>query len=486
MKKINFTVLLISKFISRYFKKVMGILQNRKNRSFDSPKNINIRKRYLLFSILTVFFVVIGIKLSLNPSLNALTSEGFVGVYTAKTLPPTVANLLSEPLVILDDTGRPRPHLAVSWQVNNNATVYTFMLKKDLMWNDGTKVKSSDLKFGIPDVEVLYPNEETVEFKLTESFSAFPSLLTSPILKNGSLIGVGKYEVGSLSTSRNLVTKLVLHPADKEKSDLPTVVIRFYPDERTAKTAFKLGEVESLIGITEIEDFVGQPMIFLKKVPNFSKLVAVFYQYNDKILSDKNFRKALSAATPVIGGEEQAKTSLPPRSWAFNSQIKELVGNKELAKSYFKKVQSGADSVITLTTTPTLVSVGERIVQAWKEIGISAVLRVESGAPQNFQALLTAQPIPLDPDQYALWHSTQTLSNITKYNSPRVDKDLEDGRKTADWEKRKEKYLDFQKTLLEDSPATFLYFPQTNIIYRQTAEKNINKILPLQLPVLDS
>ena len=258
--------------------------------------------------------------------------------------------------------------------------------------------------------------------------------------------------------------------------------IRFYPDERTAKTAFELGEVESLIGFPDAVSLQGQPSVEFKRITGFNKLTAIFYNTKDPVLSDKNMRRALSAATPVIDGEEKAKTPVPSLSWAFNSDVKDLLGDHESAKSYLDKVQSGGDSTITLTTVPSLAFLGEKIVRSWKENGIQAVLRVESGIPQNFQALLLSESIPSDPDQYALWHSTQTNTNLSKYSSPRVDKDLEDGRKTGDLEKRKESYLDFQKVLIDDSPATFLYFPKTQVVYRKKVENNLSKILTLQFP----
>ena len=83
------------------------------------------------------------------------------------------------------------------------------------------------------------------------------------------------------------------------------------------------------------------------------------------------------------------------------------------------------------------------------------------------------------PDQYYLWHATQTKTNLTKYDSKRVDKDLEDGRKTVKEEDRKVKYFDFQKTILEDAPAAFLYFPKYNILYLKKSEPLLNKILTL-------
>lgn len=428
-------------------------------------------------TVLVAFFLLFKAAPSFFP--RETLSEGMVGVYSRSNLPASVANLISRPLVSIDKNGRPQPELAEGWQVNNNATVYTFSLKKDLSWNDGSKVKSSDIKFNLPDVEVSYPSDTVIEFRLADSFTPFPSLLTAPVFKDSSLLGVGNFRVGREERNHDLIKKLLLSPVS---GSLPVISIYFYPDERTAKTAFELGEVESLIGFSDGVSLQGQPSVEFKKISGFNKLVAIFYNTKDPVLSDKNMRRALSAATPVIDGEDKAMTPIPSPYWAHNMDVKESLGDSDSAQNYLDKVQSGSDSTITLTTVPSLAFLGERIVRSWKENGIQAVLRVESGIPQNFQALLLSEPIPADPDQYALWHSTQTNTNLSKYSSPRVDKDLEDGRKTGDPEKRKEKYLDFQKVLVDDSPATFLYFPKTQVVYRKKAGDNLNKILPLQFP----
>ncbi|MEK7092766.1 MAG: peptide-binding protein, partial [Patescibacteria group bacterium] len=78
--------------------------------------------------------------------------------------------------------------------------------------------------------------------------------------------------------------------------------------------------------------------------------------------------------------------------------------------------------------------------------------------PSDFQIFLGDFQLSKDPDQYSLWHSSQP-QNISNYQNLRIDKLLEDGRKTTDIEKRRKIYEDFQKYLLADSPASFLFFP---------------------------
>ena len=94
-------------------------------------------------------------------------------------------------------------------------------------------------------------------------------------------------------------------------------------------------------------------------------------------------------------------------------------------------------------------------------------MQVSSVTPTEYDAFLVIFDIPPDPDQYTLWHSTQAGSNISRYKNPRIDKLLEDGRLNLDTEARKKIYLDFQRFLLEDAPAAFLFHPTWYTISRK-------------------
>ena len=115
---------------------------------------------------------------------------------------------------------------------------------------------------------------------------------------------------------------------------------------------------------------------------------------------------------------------------------------------------------VKIASYPSLLPVAEKIAQNLKEIGVNTSVQVSSITPHEYQLFLAIYDIPIDPDQYSVWHSTQIETNITKYKSPRIDNLLEDGRTELDFESRKKIYLDFQRFLLEDSPAIFLYYPE--------------------------
>lgn len=127
---------------------------------------------------------------------------------------------------------------------------------------------------------------------------------------------------------------------------------------------------------------------------------------------------------------------------------------------------SGQNSVaVELATIPELLGLAEKIKSDWQAIGVETEIRVVASRPSNFQAFLGIERIDSDPDQYHLWHSTQA-SNIVNMHNPRIDKLLEDGRQTIDQEERAQIYIDFQRFLVEEAPAVFLYHPKSYLIKR--------------------
>ena len=447
------------------------------------------RKKWLLISVLvTLFLVGGGGYYMLSANFRDGVSEGIVGTHEERDLPDVVLNLISSPLIKVNKSGSPSAELAQSWEANKEANLYKVKLKPDLTWSDGTPVKASQIYISIPDVEITPVDDSTLEFKLIDTFSPFPTLLTKPILRKADtatgfeLVGIGPYKISSIKKDGPFVKNLEFI---SDNEDNPKIQLTFYPNEKIAKTAFKLGEVHALLGVNDTKD-LNFNNLAIKSFTNFTQLVTIFLNTEDPNLSDENLRLGLAFAAPEIEGTEIAKTSLSPSSWAFNPNVKDFLNNTEKAEEYLEKVQKGKEETITLTATSSLSEVGERVVESWNALGLKAVLRAESGIPQNFQALLITQNIPADPDQYSLWHSTQKGgTNISRIASPRIDKDLEDGRQITDPAERKKKYEDFQRVLLDEAPAIFMYFPKYEVVYMKKVEQPLDKVLQIQLSNLN-
>jgi peptide/nickel transport system substrate-binding protein len=284
------------------------------------------------------------------------------------------------------------------------------------------------------------------------------------VFKNG-LLGTGEYKVKSIKKNGQIVEKLNLVPT-KDKSK-PKLSFRFYPTEGAARTAFKLGEVDILKEIVRPEDLEGWRRVKITPEVKFNRFVGIFFNTSEENLADKSTRQALAYAIKKRW-EPRALSSLNPLSWAFSKEVKPYEFDLENAKKLLK-TKNGEEKEplkeIELSTLASLLPVAEEIKKDWEALGISTKIKLITTLEESFQALLISQEIPDDPDQYIFWHSIQ-ITNITRYKSPKVDKLLEDGRKTQDVDKRKEIYHDFQKALTEDTPAVFLFHPTVYTISR--------------------
>jgi len=119
---------------------------------------------------------------------------------------------------------------------------------------------------------------------------------------------------------------------------------------------------------------------------------------------------------------------------------------------------------------PVLEKVAEEISKQWEDLGIE--LKIESHPfsrlekdfikQRDYEMLLCGQILSLVQDPFPFWHSSQTKDpglNLSKYESVKADRLLEDARIIMDPEEREKKLQEFQEILVEDAPAVFLYNP---------------------------
>ena len=197
-------------------------------------------------------------------------------------------------------------------------------------------------------------------------------------------------------------------------------------------------------------------------------MVTLFYNTQDKNLSDRKLRDALSYQVPSTFLEgERAYTSVSPLSWAY-SPLNEHTQDSAHA-AVLLDAAGGAKNLPTFTinTLSKYEGVAKKLQKSWAKIGIKTKIVVVETIPDKFEMFLGDFIVSADPDQYSLWHSFQS-NNITNFNDDkRIDKLLEDGRQTIDISERTKIYSDFQKYLTDEQPATFLYFPNSYTLKRK-------------------
>lgn len=410
-----------------------------------------------------LFFILLRV---IGPTLfnKKTVNIGIVGKYRTDNLPISIVSLISDGLTKVDETGIVEPNLASSWETPDSGQTWIFHLKDNLTWQDGKKVMASNIVYSFSDAKEETPDAKTIVFKLQSSFAPFPSVVSQPIFKKG-LLGTGKWKVTKASLTGNFVQKLVITNSSHEEK-----VFKFYPTEERAKLAFKLGSVDLIEGVFSKQPFDTWQNTNMMPDVNKYRYAAVFFNNQDNLLSSKELRQALSYAIDKskLPGP-RAFGPISPDSWAYNAQLKPYDYDEKRANEIIGGLAKEIKSIlnINLATSTVLLPVAEQIARDWEKVGVKTNIMVQNEIPQDFQAFLAVMDIPKDPDQYSTWHSTQTATNIAHYKDPRIDKLLEDGRLEMDTEKRKKIYLDFQRFLVEDAPAIFLYHPITYTISRK-------------------
>lgn len=434
-------------------------------------KNIQLILLSFLAGVIGIITVV-----SISPFfVKAITTQkhivGIAGNYDYNNLPEPILSKITNSLVYVNEKGEIIPLLAQSWEQLDGGKEYRFYLKKNLTWGDGKDFTSKDLSYNFKDIKVETPDSNIIVFKLKKPLPVFPTYLTEYVVKYPLQGVAGLYNVERMKTKYGYLTELTLTP---NRSGYPIYIYKFYDNETKLINAYKLGEITEMVTTKKniAELFSGWKNTKIEKKIDYTQLLTLFFNMNNPLLQEKDVRKAIAMSVPKDILKEQGEEAfgpIPPISWAYNPDLKATQYNPDLAKSLFEKYNDKGKKVkLNLSTFYDYLSTADAIKSSLGEIGIDADVNVYTAANTGgFDMLLAYWKVPQDPDQYFYWHSTQDQGNISKYKNVKVDKLLEDGRSTLDTKKRKEFYLSFQRTVNDDLPAYFLYYPYVYTISRK-------------------
>lgn len=423
-------------------------------------------KKIMLLSFVVGLLVFVVLKFSAGFVVSKIptTDEkrvGINGAFTIDSLPQEIVGLVSMGLTKIDQNGKIAPGAAREWKVEQDGKRYTFLLKQNLLFSDDTELTSEEVNYSFSDVKIEKPNKSTIVFTLKDRYSPFLVTVSRSIFKD-KLEGLGEYELTEVGTNGSFVESMDLVKKDERK----ILRYQFYPTEEAVKTAFVMGEINVAQRLTNTMyknmDIAEYKNISLKKSVNDERLVTLFFNTQDEILSEKKIRTALSYLIPSnFSAGKRNSTPFSPGLWVSEGFISQYeTQDLEHAGILLKdtSVVGAAKRKLIIKTLPQYEKSAREIVKEWQKAGVGASVEVVDSVPTTFQIFLGDFKVPRDPDQYTLWHSAQH-NNISRYKNLRIDKLLEDGRKELNMEERKRIYEDFQKYLLDDAPAAFLYFP---------------------------
>ena len=198
-------------------------------------------------------------------------------------------NLIFEGLVHLDENGQPEPWLAESWTVSEDGKLYTFRLRKDVTFSDGTPFDAHAVKSnfdalldnsgrhswlesirlmmeveksGKESIRAIDDYTVTIEFPnayypfLVELGVTRPFRFLSPgCFKNGTtkdgldcLIGTGSYVLTSNVVDQQSVFE-VNNNYWGEKPEINRLVAKVIPDSQARLLALRSGEIDMVYGL---------------------------------------------------------------------------------------------------------------------------------------------------------------------------------------------------------------------------------------------
>jgi len=414
--------------------------------------------------------------------------------------------------------------LAESWDVSEDGLVITFHLRKGVKWQDGEPFTSADVVYTYnlvrdpkagspysdnygPVEDIAAPDDYTVRVKYKEPFvpalaswgmGIVPRHLNAGYSEAFSRkpVGTGPYRFKEWK-SGNMIVVTANEDYFKGPPHIARIVTRVIPDMSTQFLELKAGGI----------DYMGlNPVQYSKQTSGadfnrkFQKLrypdfVYTYMGFNlrDGRFKDVRVRKAISHAINkdsiiqgvLLGLGHVCTGPFPPKSWAYNPDVKPYSYDPALAKKMLAEAgwtDTDGDGILDKDGEPFAFTIitnqgndqrkkcGEIIQQNLKDVGIDVKLKVlewqsflnEFVHEGKFAAVILGWALTPDPDPFDIWDSSKTKPgdlNFIGYSNPEVDKLLAEGRRTFDFEKRKAIYRKLHEVIADDAPYVFLYVP---------------------------
>lgn len=407
--------------------------------------------KLIVFSLVISLLVIsqIGKLIAKIPTPKTNLRVAIIGQFNSNQLPTKVLNILNSGLITFNEKLEPVPNVAESWSVSEDGKTYTFKLNPSKKWSDESPLTAEEIKISIPNIKASSPDKHTLEFTIPTKFSPFVSLLNIPLVKNDGKIA-SKYTIKLKQRNTGIITQIILESNDHK------IIFQTFPTAKQALTAYKLGQVDTVLNLPSdiISDANGYGEITTHS--NLSEVVLLIFNQTDPNLKEKTVRQSIAyMIQDKTFGHKESLTTINPSSWSYNPLVKTYGFNPQRARELTK-----SKTTLELATSPELLKTAEGIKSQLDSDIFEINIKVVTSTPDQFQLYLTNYNIPIDPDQYRDWHSTQS-TNIGRGNDEKIDKLLEDGRVINDQKQRKSIYIDFQKTFAEELPALPLYHPTT-------------------------
>lgn len=503
---------------------------------------LSYRKLYLIFAIFSLCFLLL---VGCNGDKEAKKKEDEVKTLTVALghgldylgMDPngsgkensSLSTVVFEPLVMETSSGEFEGALAESWDVDDTGTKWTFHLRKNVTFHDGTAFTSSSVteaftrfmeepllarKLAITNMET--PDDYTVIFNIKRPFapflnviSSFQCVIPSPNTfdEKGNYvkaIGTGPFQLKSESKEKIEFTAFKDHWRGKPEIDELTAV--YIADPATMVLALESGEVDLIgadgygVSYSEINRLSEDEQFTVVENADSSSLEWVAFNMYKEPLNDIRVRQAINYAmdreaiaeyvydgfaTPAVGpiGFDDSipwvDTSI--KGYKFNKEkAEELLaeaGWKEKNKEgYLVKDGKVLELKFLIQSNRTWKPMGEAIQTQLKEIGIKVNLEIRDlniirdlvkQGDYDLAGLGSMGKSATDPYYFFQYYFTKNGTGTVVTDSEKLDRLVDQVVTEINPKERQKIYNEIQQEVMELTPGAFMIHPTKVTVMRK-------------------
>ncbi|MEV8273419.1 ABC transporter substrate-binding protein [Microbacterium sp. NPDC077184] len=407
-------------------------------------------------------------------------------------------------LVAPDENLEMQPALAESWEVSDDQLTWTFDLRDDVTFHDGSEFTSEDVVYSYRRIideqlanawkfaaitDITAPDDDTVVItvaqptpNLLSNLGGFKgmAIVQQENVESGDIttapIGTGPFSVTGYS-SGDRITLAANADYWGGAPELAGVEYRFISEPATALAALRAGDIHwtDVVPPQQVSELESDDTVQLGLTPSSDYWYLALNEAREP-WNDVRVRQALAYAIDrdaivqaVSYGTAALNQLAIPEQSVWYTAYDEYSTDLDTAQALLDEAGFTGGTLDLLATSdyPETVTAAQIIASNLEPLGIDVEIRqpdfstwLDEQNTGNFDMLMMGWLGNIDPDDfYYAQHHTDGASNAQKYSNTEVDALLDAGRIETDPEARKEQYAQAATIIADEASYIYLYNP---------------------------
>jgi len=409
------------------------------------------------------------------------------------------------------DSTKMEPALAERWKQSPDGLTYTFTLRKNVRFHDGSTLDAQAVKVSferqflptspfysasppnayeqilaglVKQVQVLDPLTVaiTLQYPRPQQFANVKIISPQALLRRGLNLSRTPVGTGPFRLERWESDRIVLTPSSDSWRGRPRVsqvTFAIVPDTQIAMERLEAGDFDLMPEVSPqlFERLAANPIIRLMKVGGLN-LRFLGMQLDRSPLQDRRIREGIARAVDrdrlamVLGRGAMlsSRGPLPPASLGYDPQIRQPTHDPRRARELLR--EAGAEGSLTLrllynASLESWVEVAQAIRSDLHKVGLTVELVGvsdwkafhEERRKGNYDLYLYGWSVSTpDPERFLFpLFQSKSPDNFGHFSNAKVDELLAQARQPMDESRRLRLYREATRLIVTEVPAVFLY-----------------------------